>query len=110
MIAREIGDRRGEGADLGNLGLAYAALGEPRRAIELYEQQLVIVCEIGDRRGEAVASWNLGDEYAKNNDLPHAVANMQVYVVYLQEIGHPDAANRAQQVAGLRAQAGLPGA
>ena len=51
-IAREIGDRRGEGADLGNLGLAYADLGEPRKAIEFYEQALAIAREIGDRRGE----------------------------------------------------------
>jgi hypothetical protein len=29
----EIGDRRAEGAALGNLGLAWADLGEPRRAI-----------------------------------------------------------------------------
>ncbi len=30
-ISREIGDRRGEGTDLGNLGLAYSDLGEPRK-------------------------------------------------------------------------------
>ena len=34
------------------LGLAYAALGDVRRAIENYEQALVISREIGDRRGE----------------------------------------------------------
>ena len=50
--ARHIGDRRGEGQALGNLGGAYRALGEPRRAIELYEQDLEIAREIGDRRGE----------------------------------------------------------
>ncbi len=53
VIDREIGDRRGEGADLGNLGIAYADLGETRQAIEFYEQALVIAREIGDRRGEA---------------------------------------------------------
>jgi tetratricopeptide (TPR) repeat protein len=51
MIVREIGDRRGEGKALGNLGNAYAALDESRRAIELSDQQLVIAQEIGDRRG-----------------------------------------------------------
>ena len=35
---REIGDRRGEGAALGNLGLAYADLGQVERAIDFYEQ------------------------------------------------------------------------
>ena len=41
MIAREIGDRRGEGNALGNLGIAYADLGETRKAIEFYEQALI---------------------------------------------------------------------
>ena len=60
-IAREIGDRRGEGTALGNLGNAYAALGQAERAIGFYEQQLVIVREIGDRRGEGNALGNLGN-------------------------------------------------
>ena len=37
-LHREIGDRRGEGNALGNLGIAYADLGETRRAIQFYEQ------------------------------------------------------------------------
>ena len=58
-ITREIGDRRGEGNALGNLGLAYADLSETHRAIQFYEQQLVIVREIGDRRGEGAALHNM---------------------------------------------------
>ena len=56
------GDRRPprRGAHLGNLGKAYAALGEVRRAIEYYEQALVISREIGDRRGEGNDLGNLG--------------------------------------------------
>ena len=53
---REIGDRSGEGTGLGNLGSAYSSLGDVRRAIEHYEQALVISREIGDRRGEG-AGW-----------------------------------------------------
>ncbi|MBC7259162.1 MAG: tetratricopeptide repeat-containing protein, partial [Chloroflexi bacterium] len=60
QIHREIGDRRGEGNALGNLGLAYAALGDPRRAIAFYEQALEIAREIGDRRGEGADLGNLG--------------------------------------------------
>ncbi|HHV24589.1 MAG TPA: tetratricopeptide repeat protein, partial [Methanosarcina sp.] len=62
-IAREIGDRRGEGADLGNLGLAYSDLGEPRKAIEYHEQALKISREIGNRRGEGNHLGNLGNAY-----------------------------------------------
>jgi tetratricopeptide (TPR) repeat protein len=45
-IAREIGDRLGEGNRLGNLGLAYRDLGQVERAIEYYEQALAIFEEI----------------------------------------------------------------
>ena len=62
--ARRLGDRAAEGAHLGNLGNAYAALGEARRAIAYYEQQLVITREIGDRGGEGSALGNLGNAYA----------------------------------------------
>ena len=48
-IAREIGDRRGEGNALGNLGTAYAALGQVERAIDLLEQALRIGREIKTR-------------------------------------------------------------
>ena len=50
VIAKEIGDRRGEGADLGNLGSAYRYLGQVEKAIEYYEQALVIGKEIKDPR------------------------------------------------------------
>lgn len=58
--ARRLGDRAAEGTHLGYLGLAYARLGEVRRAVELYEQQLAIARELGARRVEGVALGNLG--------------------------------------------------
>ena len=50
MIAREIGDRRNEGNHLGNLGNAYSDLSQVEKAIEYYEQALVIGKEIKDPR------------------------------------------------------------
>jgi hypothetical protein len=55
---REIGDRQGEGIALGNLGLAYADLGETREAIDYHEQHLTIARAIGDRQGEGIALGN----------------------------------------------------
>jgi tetratricopeptide (TPR) repeat protein len=55
VIAREIGDRQGEGAALGNLGLAYCDWGLAELAIRYYEQSLEIAREIGDRQGEGAA-------------------------------------------------------
>jgi tetratricopeptide (TPR) repeat protein len=63
--ARQIGDRPGEGAALGNVGLAHADLGETRRAIEYYEQVLAIAREIGSRRGEGATLNNLGLAHAE---------------------------------------------
>ncbi|MGB6016521.1 MAG: CHAT domain-containing tetratricopeptide repeat protein, partial [Nodosilinea sp.] len=62
-IAREIGDRGGEGAALGNLGIAYRSLGNYRQAIDFHEQHLAIAREIGDRGGEGGALNNLGFAY-----------------------------------------------
>src|SRR5262249_6068829 len=58
------GNRRGEGTDLGNLGNAYADLGETRKAIEYHGQALIIVREIGDRGHEGATLGNLGLAYA----------------------------------------------
>ena len=98
----ETGDRRGEAADLGNLGLAYADPGDTRRAIEYHEQALAIDREIGDRRGEAIASWNLGLLYNDQGDLRRAADLMQVCVDFEREIGHAGAEADAQTVAAIR--------
>ena len=52
-----------QGTHLSNLGLAYADLGDAKKAIEFYEQSLVISREISDRRGEGAAFNNLGIAY-----------------------------------------------
>ena len=61
-ISQEIGDRRGEGTRLGNLGLAYCSLGQVEKAIKYYEQALNISKEIGDGN-EGVWLGNLGSAY-----------------------------------------------
>ncbi|HHV24351.1 MAG TPA: tetratricopeptide repeat protein, partial [Methanosarcina sp.] len=67
-IARETGDRRGEGRHLGNLGLAYGYLGEPRKTIEYCEQALNISREIRDRRGEGRHLGYLGVAYSHQGE------------------------------------------
>ncbi len=85
--ARAIGRRDAEGAHLGNLGLAYAALGDARRAIEFYEQVLAITREIGDRRGEGNALGNLGLAYAALGDARRAIELYEQALVITREIG-----------------------
>jgi hypothetical protein len=59
--AQRIGRRDHEGYALGNLGIAYADLGDAHKAITFHEQCLTIARELGDRRGEgtAWATWGL---------------------------------------------------
>ena len=55
-IDREIGDRRGEGADLWNMSLALDKLGQRREAIEYAEAALKIKEQIEDPRADKVRS------------------------------------------------------
>jgi len=86
-IAREIGDRRGEGNHLGNLGAAYFALGDARRAIGYYEQALAIAREIGDKRGEGNHLGNLGLAYAALGDTRRAIEYYEQALAIAREIG-----------------------
>jgi tetratricopeptide (TPR) repeat protein len=85
--ARKLRNRGMEGVHLGNLGLAYAALGDAHRAIEYYEQHLTIAREIGDRRGEGADLGNLGNAYAALGDAHKAIEYYEQRLVIAREIG-----------------------
>lgn len=85
--ARRLQDRASEGAHLGNLGIAYWRLGDPRQAIELYEQRLVIAHEIGDRRGEGGALGSLGLAYFELGEPRRAIEYYEQHLAIAKEIG-----------------------
>jgi len=85
--ARAVGDRGNEEAWLGNLGSAYAALGEVRRAMEYYEQALGIAREIGDRHNEGAGLGNLGRAYADLGEVRRAIEYYEQALVISREIG-----------------------
>ncbi|MBA3240658.1 MAG: tetratricopeptide repeat protein [Acidobacteria bacterium] len=91
LAARQLKDHAAEGRHLGNLGLAYADLGETRRAIEFFEQHRDIAREIGDRRGEGNALGNLGSAYANLGETERAVECMEAAVKIFEEIESPNA-------------------
>ena len=86
---------------MGNLGVAYADLGEVRRAIEYYEQQLEITREIGDRRGEGNALANMGNAYAQLGDPDHARDLWQQALAIYEAIEDPNAASVREWLEGL---------
>ncbi len=87
VIARELGNRKAEGATLANLGLSYAALGQPRQAIQTYKQHLVIAREVGDRRTEGEVLTNLGLAYAELGESERAIECLQAALVIFREAG-----------------------
>ncbi|MEG4455502.1 tetratricopeptide repeat protein, partial [Microcoleus sp. N9_A1] len=94
-IAREIQDRLGEGAALGNLGIAYGALGEYTKAIEYAQLSLAIAREIQDRSGEGRALNNLGLALLKAGNPTEAekmlIDGIQVWESMRQMLGSNDA-------------------
>ena len=85
--ARKLGNRDQEGMALNNLGLAYADLGEARRSIEYYEQDLAICREAGDRRGEGLTLGNLGDAYADLGETQRAIEYYEQDLAITRETG-----------------------
>ncbi|MBD3886895.1 tetratricopeptide repeat protein [Phormidium tenue FACHB-886] len=89
-LAREIGDRQGEGRALGNLGTAYNRLGNCHEAIEFHRQYLAIAQEIGDRRGEGIALGKLGIAQHSLN-CAEAIEFYQQALAIAREIGNRQA-------------------
>ena len=97
-----MGDRRGEGNDLGNLGLAYADLGETRRSIHFYEQALLIDREIGDRRGEGTALWNMSLALDQLGQRAQAIQYAEQALIIREQIEDPRAAKVRAQLGAWR--------
>jgi tetratricopeptide (TPR) repeat protein len=71
--ANLLGDPTGQATRLGNLGSAYAAIGEASTALYYYERALVIARQIEDRQGQATNLGNLGSIHAFLGDLKRAI-------------------------------------
>ncbi len=85
--ARRLQHREGEGVALGNLGTAYAALGETRRAIQFFEQRLTIAREMDDRRGEGAVLVNLGISYKNLGEVRRAIEFYEQALPIVRKIG-----------------------
>ncbi|MCH2048623.1 MAG: tetratricopeptide repeat protein, partial [Trichodesmium sp. ALOHA_ZT_67] len=97
QIAREIGDRSGEGDALMGLGNVYYSQGEYDKAMEYYQQFLQIAREIGDRSGEGRALGNLGVVYDSQGEYDKAMEYDQQHLQIAREIG-----NRSGEASALR--------
>ena len=73
-MAREVGDRLGEGAAYANLGSAYRSQRNFSKAIEYHTQDLAIAKDVGERSGEGRAYGNLGCAHRSQSDYAKAIA------------------------------------
>ena len=86
IIYQKINDRQGEGAALGNLGIAYESLRDYTKAINYQQQRLVIAREIGDQLGEGQSLGNLGNTYNSLGEYTKAIEYYQQSLVIFREI------------------------
>lgn len=84
---RRLDDKKHEGIHLGNLGIAFSAIGNSQKAIEYYEKQLLVVREISDQHGEGAALANLGVAYTNLGDPRKAIKYYEQALVIAQKIG-----------------------
>ncbi|HKX32416.1 MAG TPA: tetratricopeptide repeat protein, partial [Blastocatellia bacterium] len=103
---REVGDRRSEGAELGNLGTAYLVLGEMRRALEFFEQATVIARETGDPGVEGNALWNMALALHQLGDRAQAIMRAEAALVLHERLGAPQAEMVRKVLAEWKAGAG----
>ena len=67
-------------------------MGDARKAIEFYEQQLIITREIGDRRGEGNALFNSALAHDSLGNRPEAIARAVAALAIYEAIEDPNAA------------------
>jgi tetratricopeptide (TPR) repeat protein len=72
----------------GSLGFGFAQLGETRRALEYYDQQLTIAQDIGNRCEEGNGLGDLANGYAVVGDIPRAIKSYQQQLTIVQAIGN----------------------
>src|SRR5690606_16177020 len=72
-IAKTIGDVRGRGIWLSNLGLVYDDLGQAERAVEYHSQSIVVARQLHDQRGLATRLRKLSDSFLATGNVLEAL-------------------------------------
>lgn len=85
--ARKLKDRVMEGVHLGNLGLAYAALGDAKKAFEYLEKALALARENGDKKNEEAWLGDLGNRCVNLGEIRKAIKYYDNALAIDREIG-----------------------
>ena len=86
-ISKEIGDKKREATNYGNLGTVFQSLGEYIKARRYYEKALELRKETGDRKGEAADYGNLGTLFYTVGEYAKAKNYHEIALAIRKEIG-----------------------
>jgi len=89
--AMRIGDRHSQAVHLGNLGLAYADMNEPQRAIVYHRQALGIDARLRDRDKEGEQWTCLGKAYLRLDEPEQAIKCAQKALSIHEQLDDPQA-------------------
>ena len=87
-LAKEVGDRAGEGRAYGNLGNAHHRLGNFQKAKDYYQRCLEIAKEVGNRAAEGCFYGNLGNAHLCLGDFQKAKDYYQRCLEIAKEVGN----------------------
>lgn len=90
MRCEKASDRRSEALAYRNLGRAYQALGQVKRAVEYRKKSLAIVVNIRYRDGEGALSVHLGRAYQVLGQVQRAVQYYEKGLMIARELGDRD--------------------
>ena len=86
-IQQQIGDRKGEGGTLNNIGQIYSDKGDHDTALRYLEQSLAITQQISDRQGEGATLINISQIYNAKGDHDTALRYLEQSLAIQQQIG-----------------------
>jgi tetratricopeptide (TPR) repeat protein len=86
-IFRKVGEVRGAGDTLNNLGVIYEGWGQYSKAVECIERSLAIDRKIGDRRNEGQSLRNLGNIYSEWRQYSRAVEYYEKSLAVCKKVG-----------------------
>ena len=86
-IAKEMGDRAGEGRACNNLGNVYCSLGDYSKSIEYHTRYLTFAKEMRDRAGQGTALGGIGNAYTHLGDYGKAIAHHTQCLAIAKEVG-----------------------
>jgi len=86
-IADELGNKRGNGMNLGNIGYVYWNKGDYDKAMDYYERALAIADELGDKHGMGYSLNNIGSVYYYKGDYKNAEEYLEKSLAIQKEIG-----------------------